>query len=136
MLKPGQYTAAANMLKVHRNTISAHCHLLGELIKTNDMGQEYLQVRGLERSSGALAKTSVETIESVVQYYIASATTCAGKHDVVTNPDDRNDKQQKMVLYGLFKSHHRKFNRQSAAHPARAVAVTPAGSCDAGHLRV
>ena len=78
MLKPGQYTAAANMLKVHRNTISAHCHLLGELIKTNDMGQEYLQVRGLERSSGALAKTSVETIESVVQYYIASATTCAG----------------------------------------------------------
>jgi hypothetical protein len=112
MLQPGQYSAAGKLLGIDRHAVSAHAGMLSELIQSDDLRQEFMQIRGLPRGCGILARTPIADIEAAAQYLIGEAAACPGKYDVVTNPENRQEKKGKMALYGMMRAHHRRFNQR------------------------
>jgi hypothetical protein len=93
------------VLGVHRNTIAQHSKLLGDLIQSNEMQGEYLELRGLVRQRGVLAATPVEVIENIQQYFHDVSSAMPGAHDEATNPADRSEKRQKHALFGAARKH-------------------------------
>ena len=130
-LDPGQFSEAGRALEISVETIRQHRHLLADLIQSDDLRGEYIQVRGLKRSEGVLAATSIEDIDTIVSYYRRASVACPGKHDVVTNPDNRSESKQKRNLFGTISSHHRKCvtemkNEQKLAWAASLLSIEKA----------
>ena len=108
-LQPGQFREAGRALGVYRETVAAHVNMLGELIQTNELRGEYLQLRGLVRQKGVLSATPVSAIEEIQHYFHEASTALPGAHDVVVNPTDRSEKKQKHALFGPARKHHERF---------------------------
>ena len=111
-LELGQCSEAGRKLDVRVETIRQHRGMLADLIKTDEHHREYIQVRGLAREAGALAKTSVQIIEQIREYYYKVSVATAGKHEKATNPEDKSEKKQKRNLFGAISRHAKKCNKE------------------------
>jgi hypothetical protein len=109
VLEKGQYRRAARDLRIKSHDVARHKDLLVDLIQSNDMREvcdvrysshpplliffcvccsdkEWIQVRGLTRSKGALSKTPVAEIAKIHEYFHEVSVPQPGIHDKATNP--------------------------------------------------
>ena len=59
-----------------------------------------------------MAKTSVQIIEQIREYYYKVSVATAGKHEKATNPEDKSEKKQKRNLFGAISRHAKKCNKE------------------------
>ena len=115
-MEPGQYEEASRMLDLRAETVRQHAMMsLDDILLKDDLKGEHLSIRGMERLSGILAKTSVQNIEAAVSYMRKEAVVSPNKGDLCTNPDDPSDKKQRRNLFGLLYKHHQKFLKRKKA---------------------
>ena len=109
-LKPGQFSEAARLVGMRVETIRQHAWTnIEDLILKDSDGLEYIQIRGLTRRRGILAKTATRNVDAAAAYYHDESVVSPGKHDVVPDPANKGETLQKRFLNEKLKPFYRQF---------------------------